>query len=57
MNGLKNLKRNNMKTVLQILSAVSLLVSVYEMYKGRTDGVILFLVWAFYLKYLSDQKK
>ncbi len=44
-----------MKTALQILAVVSMLVSTYEILEGRTDGAILFLVWSFYLKYLSDQ--
>jgi len=44
-----------MKTVIQILSGISLLVSVWELTQERTDGAILFLIYAFYLKYNSDQ--
>ena len=46
-----------MKTILQVLSTVSLLASSYEIYKGRTDGATFFLVQAFYLKYLSDKRE
>ena len=45
-----------MKTVLQLLSGISMLASVYEICHGRIDGAILFSVWAFYLKYNSDQR-
>jgi hypothetical protein len=45
-----------MKTALQILSTVSMLVAVYETAQGRIDGAILFTVWSFYLRYLSDVK-
>lgn len=45
-----------MKTVLQVLSGISMLVSVGEVWHGRIDGAILFSVWAFYLKYNSDQR-
>ena len=46
-----------MKTVLQISSTISMLVGSYEIIQGRIDGAILFTVWSFYLKYLSDQNK
>ena len=46
-----------MKTVLQVLSGISMLVSVCEIRHGRVDGAILFSVWAFYLKYNSDQRE
>jgi hypothetical protein len=46
-----------MKKVLWILSIVSMLVASYEFIKGRIDGAILFTVWSFYLKYLSDKSK
>ena len=46
-----------MKTVMWVLSTVSMLVAVYETVQGRIDGAILFLVWSFYLRYLSDQNK
>jgi hypothetical protein len=47
----------NMKTVLYILAVVSMLVASYEIIKGRIDGAILFTVWSFYLKYLSDKRE
>ena len=46
-----------MKTVLQILSVLSMFLVVFETFKGRTEGAILFSVWSFYLKYLSNQNK
>ena len=45
-----------MKTALQVASGISMIVSVCEIWHGRIDGAILFLVWAFYLKYNSDQR-
>jgi hypothetical protein len=44
-----------MKTALQVLAAVSMLVSTYEIIQNRIDGAILFSVWALILKYSSDQ--
>jgi hypothetical protein len=46
-----------MKTVLQISSALSMFLAVFETFKGRTERAILFSVWSFYLKYLSNQNK
>jgi hypothetical protein len=46
-----------MKTALQILSAISLGVAVGTTWTGEIDRATFFLVWAFYLKYLSDQRK
>ncbi len=46
-----------MKTALWILAIVSMLVASYELLKGRIDGAILFTVWSFYLKYLSDKRE
>jgi hypothetical protein len=46
-----------MKTVMWILSIVSMLIASYEIVQGRIDGAILFLVWSFYLRYSSDQIK
>ena len=46
-----------MKRILWILSVVSLFVASYEFIKGRTNETILFTIWSFYLKYLSDQRK
>ena len=48
-------KDYNMKTFLQIISGISILVSVWELWQERTEGAILFLLYAFYLKYNSDQ--
>jgi len=39
-----------MKKLLQLLSIISMFVSVYEVVCGTTDKAILFLVWSFYLK-------
>lgn len=46
-----------MKRVLNILAIVSMLVAVSETIQGRIDGAILFTVWSFYLKYLSDKSE
>ena len=46
-----------MKTLLQVLATVGMFLALYEQYKGRTDGAILFLIWSFYLEYQSDQTK
>jgi hypothetical protein len=46
-----------MKTILQVLSIVSLFASSYEIYKGRTDGATFFLLWSIYLRYLSDKRE
>ncbi len=54
----QSLKTNKiMKTVLQISSALSMFLAVFETFKGRTETAILFSVWSFYLKYLSNQNK
>lgn len=50
-------KESNMKTALWILAIVSMLVGSYEIIQGRIDGAILFTVWSFYLKYLSDKRE
>jgi len=47
----------NMKNLARLLALVSMITSIYEMYKGRTDGSILFIVWSFYLRYLSDKSE
>ena len=44
-----------MKTILQVLAIISILISTFEVYKGTVDRAILFLIWSFYLKYLSDK--
>lgn len=46
-----------MKKLMSILAVVSILVASYEIIKGRIDGAILFTVWSFYLKYLSDKRE
>ena len=46
-----------MKRVLSILAIISLLTAVSETIQGRIDGAILFTVWSFYLKYLSDKRE
>jgi hypothetical protein len=46
-----------MKRVLNILAIVSILAVVSETIQGRIDGAILFSVWSFYLKYLSDKSE
>jgi hypothetical protein len=46
-----------MKRVLSILAIVSMLISVSETIQGRIDEAILFTVWSFYLKYLSDKSE
>jgi hypothetical protein len=50
-------KEFSMKTVIYILAVVSMLVASYEITQGRIDGAILFSVWSFYLKYLSDKRE
>lgn len=46
-----------MKKLLNILSIISLIVATYEIINGRKNEAILFTVWSFYLKYLSDNSK
>jgi hypothetical protein len=46
-----------MKTILQILSAISTGLAVGVTWTGQIDRATFYLVWAFYLKYLSDQNK
>lgn len=46
-----------MKTALQITSAMSTGLAVGATWTGEIDKATFFLVWAFYLKYLSDQNK
>lgn len=46
-----------MKIVLQVLTIVSMVVAVCETSAGRIDGAVLFSVWSFYLKYLSDKRE
>ena len=46
-----------MKIIIQILVVVSMLVALCETSAGRVDGAILFSVWSFYLKYLSDKRE
>ena len=55
---MKHLKRNNiMEIVLQITSAISTGLALGATWTGEIDKATFYLVWAFYLKYLSDQKK
>jgi hypothetical protein len=46
-----------MKRILNTLAIVSILAVVSETIQGRIDGAILFSVWSFYLKYLSDKRE
>lgn len=46
-----------MKTALQITSGISTGLAVGAALTGEIDRAIFFLVWGFYLKYLSDQNK
>jgi hypothetical protein len=46
-----------MKTALQIISLISTGLAVGSILAGKIDIAILFLVWGFYLKYLSDKNK
>jgi len=57
IDGLNNLKTNKMKTVLLVASGISTGLSIGAIWTGEIDRAILFLVWAFYLRYLSDQNK
>ena len=47
----------NMKTVLLIASAISTGLSLGAVWTGETDRATFYLVWAFYLKYLSDKRE
>lgn len=46
-----------MKTILQITSAISTGLTVVATWAGEINIAILFLVWGFYLKYLSDKNQ
>ena len=46
-----------MKVALQIASAISTGLSVGATWTGEIDRATFFLVWAFYLKYLSDKRE
>ena len=46
-----------MKTVLQITSVIGTGLAVGAAWTGEIDRATFYLVWAFYLKYLSDQNK
>ena len=46
-----------MKTLLQISSLVATGLSLGAVWTGETDTATLYLVWAFYLKYLSDKRE
>lgn len=50
-------KEFNMKTVLQITSVISTGLAVGATWAGEIDRATLYLVWAFYLKYLSDKRE
>ena len=50
-------KEFNMKTTLQILSAISTGLAVGATWTGQIDRATFYLVWAFYLKYLSDKRE
>ena len=44
-----------MKTALQVASVISTGLAVGATWTGEIDRATFFLVWAFYLKYNSDQ--
>jgi len=46
-----------MKKVAGLLALVLIGMSVYEVHAGRIGGAILFIVWSFYLRYLSDKSE
>jgi hypothetical protein len=46
-----------MKTTLLIASAISTGLAVGATWTGEFDRATFFLVWAFYLKYLSDKRE
>lgn len=46
-----------MKRILSTLAIISILAVVSETIQGRIDGAILFSVWSFYLRYLSDKRE
>jgi hypothetical protein len=46
-----------MKTALQITSVIGTGLAVGATWTGEIDRATFYLVWAFYLKYLSDQYK
>jgi hypothetical protein len=46
-----------MKTALQITSLLSIGLVVGATWTGEIDKATFFLVWAFYLKYLSDKRE
>ena len=47
----------NMKTALQVASGISTGLAVGATWTGEIDRATFFLVWAFYLKYLSDKQE
>ena len=46
-----------MKTALQISSVISAGLAVGATWTGEMDRATFFVVWAFYLKYLSDKQE
>lgn len=46
-----------MKTVLQITSVIGTGLAVGAAWTGEIDRATFYLVWAFYLKYLSDKRE
>jgi hypothetical protein len=50
-------KEFNIKYALQILSAISTGLAVGATWIGEIDRAIFYLVWAFYLNYLSDKRE
>ena len=46
-----------MKTALQVTSVISTGLAVGATWTGEFDRATFFLVWAFYLKYLSDKQE
>ncbi len=46
-----------MKTVLLIASVISTGLSLSALWVGEIDRATFYLVWGFYLKYLSNQNK
>ena len=46
-----------MKIALQIASVISTGLAVGATWTGEIDRATFFVVWAFYLKYLSDKQE
>ena len=46
-----------MKVALQIFSLLATGLSVGAAWTGEIDRATFYLVWAFYLKYLSDKRE